>query len=58
MSAPTVMSDAEATVRFAILNGISEEYNDSEKQVDAIYKYLFKDGLVWALKKVLEEKGL
>ena len=49
--------DAEATVRFAILDAICSG-KQAEQLADAIYESITDDYLVWALKVVANQQAL
>jgi len=52
------MTDAEKTVEFAILDGISSTYGqEPEKTVQAIKENLVAKDLVWATKEYIIEKA-
>ena len=46
--------DAEETVKFAILNALSESYGKPpEKRRDAVFENLMEDYLKWALQELV-----
>lgn len=52
------MSDAESTIKFAILDGYSSttgKPNEDEARVEAIFQSLFRPELRWAIDTYLEE---
>lgn len=49
------MTDAEATVKFAILNGIASTYGDKPEDTrDAVFANLFDPSLIWAVRDHLK----
>lgn len=52
------MSDAESTVRFAILDGYASatgQPNQDEARVQAIFESIFRDDVRWAIEEYLKE---
>lgn len=50
------MSDAEATIRHALLDGMAErKVSSAEEAVDAIVETLFAEPVRWAVEEYLKE---
>ena len=51
-----MMTDAETTVKFGILDGLSSSFGGSpERMVEAVYKSITAPELVWALQELINE---